>query len=142
MFLPSLLLKVSSEYTFCGYSSSSSFSRRTFSLRNDFVNCLAHYICSLNTIRMKRMAFPWIFLHPINTLNQAFHVSFPYPNPCSPCWFGYFLHEVRICPFLSGPRNNLIIADIFAFFSWICTFYHIILYLCQKDGKLPFFSRF
>ena len=28
------------------------------------------------------------------------------------------------------------------FFSWICTFYHIILYLCQKDGKLPFFSRF
>ena len=29
------ILKASSEYTFCGYSSSSSFSRPTFSLRND-----------------------------------------------------------------------------------------------------------
>lgn len=36
LYLPSQFLKASSEYTFGGYSSSSSFSRRTFSLRNDF----------------------------------------------------------------------------------------------------------
>lgn len=61
LYLSSQFLKASSEYTFGGYSSLSSFSRPTFSLRMMVVNYLARHICSWSTIRMKRMAFPWIF---------------------------------------------------------------------------------
>ena len=73
--------------------------------------------------------FPGSFLHPINTVNQAFHMSFPYPNQCTPCFvFAVSCMKSEYAHFLSGPRNNLIIADIFAFFLldlYILSYYFV-----------------
>ena len=56
-------------------------------------------------------------------------MSFPYPSQCTPCFvFAVSCMKSEYAHFLSGPRNNLIIADIFAFF--LAGFVHSIILFC------------